>query len=252
MAKKITLIQISDLHIGATDAKVKGVDARQNLLNLLTLFKQQTWDLLIVSGDLAALNGEIEAYVWIKQQLDKLQRPYLIMAGNHDSRKNLRQIFTPDTLPSVDKDKIYYRQDIQGFPLFFLDTADNKLDNQQIDWLKQHALSQSALLFMHHPPIDCQCYFMDSRYPLLNRDRVWKQFKQLPQIKHIFCGHYHTAKRLSRDDKQVYICPSTINQINPLNAKYSASSDIPAWRVIQWDGQQLHSRTHKYLKKINH
>ena len=252
MKSPLTLIQISDVHIPASADMVCDVDARHNLLTLLKVFKQQTWDLLVVSGDLAALYGEIEAYRWLKQQLDALQRPYVIIAGNHDRRDTLSQVFTFKDLPVKLNHPIYYRYDIHDLPLLFLDTSDNTLSDNQIDWLKQQDqhLTQPALLFMHHPPIDCQCYFMDKRYPLLNRDAVWSQLKKLKNIQHIFCGHYHTAKRLYRDGKWIYICPSTMNQINPLNPNYSASDKTPAWRVIQWDGEQVWSRT--YRKAVKH
>ncbi len=240
---KTTIIQISDLHISAEGNKVGGIDSRANLSRLLQKFRQQAWDLLVVSGDLAATAGEIEAYCWLKLQLDSLQRPYILLAGNHDKVAVMRQVFD---LPH-EHEELFYRYEINGLPLLCLDSSDNTLSAHQLQWLHQQdpCLSQAALLFIHHPPLDCQCTFMDAHYPLLNRQQVWPQLQQLQQIKHIFCGHYHTAKRLYRDGKWIYLCPSTMNQINTLHPNYIANAQ-PCWRQIQWDGRNLHSRIHVY------
>ena len=82
------LAQISDLHVrppgelyyGVADSNAM-LDAAIDHVNAL----DPRPDLLLVTGDLVD-EGSDEEYASLRPRLDRCAIPYLVMAGNHDSR----------------------------------------------------------------------------------------------------------------------------------------------------------------------
>lgn len=236
----LRIIQMTDIHIDTPEKPYYNIDVRGKFLAALEkIAAYSDVDLLIISGDLAAHKGEIEAYEWIAQQLEVLNLPYIVMAGNHDDMHNMQQVF-PINEHDVHDGMLYFREVFKEMPLLFLDTASYELSQIQIDWLKQQPAVPS-LLFMHHPPTFCNCTYMDHKYPLRNQQEVWSHLVSLEHIKHIFCGHYHTARTVYKDNKVLHIAPSTMLQIAARTPDFKAASYQPGWRVIEWDGIQLNS-----------
>ncbi|MEK7991117.1 MAG: metallophosphoesterase [Thiotrichaceae bacterium] len=236
----LRIVQLTDIHIDAPDKPYYDIDVKGKFLRALEQISTYTdIDLLVISGDLAAHDGEIESYQWIEKQLKYLNMPYIVMAGNHDDMKNMQSVFEIDK-NDVHDGMLFFRKEIKKLPLLFLDTACYFLSQSQLDWLKQQPQVPS-LLFMHHPPIFCHCTYMDAKYPLQNRDEVWAQLIQLPYIEHIFCGHYHTARSIYKDQKTIHIAPSSMMQIATRTQHFAAANYHPGWRIIEWDGKQLNT-----------
>ncbi|OQW90460.1 MAG: hypothetical protein BWK79_19795, partial [Beggiatoa sp. IS2] len=115
MSDNLTIAQISDTHIDAT-ARLNSytqLDVREQLHTVLQALAQKKLDLLILSGDLAATAGEIEAYSWIQGALKIMPCPYIVMAGNHDDVKNMALVFN---LPANDitGNMLYFKRNIKG------------------------------------------------------------------------------------------------------------------------------------------
>ncbi len=241
----IRIAQLSDIHITPDGALTKGVDVRAHFLSVLERLESQTWDALVLSGDLAVNAGEPEAYQWLQAQLADFPAPMLYMVGNHDRFAVMQQhLRLPVSSALPDEYCFMYR--LKNHPLLFLDTGSHHLSQAQMQWLREQsaALQGNILLFIHHPPLYCGCEFMDSKYYLRNREEVWQLFKELPNIQHIFCGHYHTERTVSRDGKQLYITPSTMLQIATQGEKFGVEHVRPGWREIHWDGEQLITHVH--------
>lgn len=168
----LIIAQVTDTHIAPTEAPYRDIDVRQQFLDVVQVLAQESLDLLVLSGDLAAHAGETEAYLWIKQALEILPYPYVIMAGNHDHVERLSTIFE---LPQTDilAGSLCFSRTIGHRQLFFLDSAPNTVSMAQLQWLQAQLNTASAqvLLFIHHPPWLCGCQFMDHYYPLQNRER---------------------------------------------------------------------------------
>lgn len=199
MLNDLVIAQVSDLHIGPSDALYRGVRIRQKFLDVLQALAKKPLDLLILSGDLSATQGEPEAYTWIKQVLSDFPYPYLIMAGNHDHVERMTLAFClPDS--DVSEGMLYYSRMISNKLLLFLDSSPYRIARRQLKWLKSKLTNyhKPVLLFIHHPPLLCDCQFMDDHHALLNIREVWKVFDKLPQIQHIFTGHYHAAKTVTK------------------------------------------------------
>lgn len=232
----IRIAHIADIHISPDGSFVRDIDVRKQFMEVLYSISNYRPDLLIFGGDLAAEDGEVEAYQWIKKQLEEFAGPSLIIPGNHDRIPQLVSVFGSQ---AIKPSGLSFEFSSGNYLLVGLDSSKGIVDSDQLNHLQAAAKKWQGpvLLFIHHPPIDCHCVFMDSRYPLANREQVFEVLNQIPNIKHIFCGHYHTEKTIIANNKIVYITPSTMLQINQLNPHFEVESTIPCWRLIEIENE---------------
>ncbi len=234
----LRIAQISDLHIAATDAAHYNLDVRAHLRAVVTAILAQQPDVLVVSGDLAAIAGEPEAYVWLDEIFQEFTCPVHIMMGNHDRLAAFNSAFKLDN--NIQNQQLYYRIDYPETTLLFLDSAPANLSGEQLDWLQaQDQMLEDALLFVHHPPLLCGSVFMDDKHKLKNHEESWEVIRKLKHIQHIFSGHYHTERTLCVDNKSLHLTPSTMLQIDTKHPTFKQQHAFPGWRWIEYDGQRL-------------
>lgn len=243
----LKLAQISDIHIGPENIKYHGIDVREQFLRVLEDVQKSDVDALVISGDLALDLGEEEAYVWIRQVLEKQSLPYLLMAGNHDSVARMSRIFGLEAY--VRDEMLYFKKKLGSYTLYFLDTEPDLLDLKQMRWLREEhgQMDEHTLVFMHHPPCFADHLFMDRKYPLHNMEHVQHVLLGMPKIRHVFCGHYHYAKTIELGNMHVHLCPATQMQICPSSKDFEIGDPRPGWRKIIWDGQNLETEV-RYLE----
>ena len=240
MSSKIKIAHICDIHIALCNSLSRNIDVRGNFERVLQKVKSDRPDLIVLGGDLAAVNGETDAYEWTRYQLDGAVVPYLMIPGNHDQVDNMVSIFKPAI--KGEDNKLYFTCEVMGKRLTFLDSSSEFITSDQFAWLSENNRDQPSLLFMHHPPTDCGCDFMDLRYPLQNQSETMSALNDINGLKAVFCGHYHTEKTVLSGDKTIFITPSTMMQLNQDNSEYEVSSFQPGWRIIEWDGSRIETR----------
>lgn len=235
MGKKVLKIgQISDPHIGEDSGLVQGIDVRKNFLTAYQSESMKDLDLLVLSGDLANEHAEPGAYSYISDVLKDCKVPVCIIPGNHDDLSVMEKFF--DLRGKVHDGKCFYRYDIAGHSIFFLDSADGTVSSEQLSWLEEEAsrINDEVLLFIHHPPCLCNHNFMDSKYSMKNIAEVQATLSRIKNIRHIFVGHYHFEKDVQLGDKTVHVTPATQMQIDANQSDFYLQSIKPAWRVIEW------------------
>lgn len=235
------IVHITDLHISEDGSPVRDIDVRGNFLAVLESAGRFMPDLVVLGGDLAAEEGELGAYYWIKEVLTDISIPYVIVPGNHDVLLNLDEVFDIKDSLQQSWDFIWQNDDLV---IIGLDSSKGEISNQQLHWLHKSfkSLEKDALLFMHHPPIDCGCAFMDTNYPLFNRKDVFHLISDCSQVAAVFCGHYHTEKTVIRENKQIYLTPATMMQMSQTSSSYEVDSLRPGWRLIEWTASKLSTR----------
>lgn len=242
--KSITIAQITDIHIGKVGESPNGMDVRSNFLKVLEEVRKSNVDYLVVSGDLCYDVGEIAIYQWIKVQLEGLEVPYFVIAGNHDDSRMMAEIF--DLRQHLHHGELFYDFNIGGGgKLIFLDSSVGIVSEQQLDFMKQVCENSSipCLLFVHHPPTLANVPHMDRNYALQNIENVQDAIEACvvsPQA--IFCGHYHCGRSIQLPNlaTTVFIAPSSaFFQINPDVDYFEVGSRCPAWRKIAWDGKRI-------------
>lgn len=244
MEKQVLKIgQISDTHIGDGASLVQDIDVCKNFLMAYNSPTMKDLDLLVISGDLAD-NATPGAYSYIADIIKDCKVPVCIIPGNHDNLEIMGKYF--DLNGKIHNGKCYYRYDIDGRSIFFLDSADGTVSNEQLSWLEQETskIDDEVLLFLHHPPCLCGHKFMDLRYSMKNIVEVQATLSKIKNLKHIFVGHYHSEMTVQLEDKTVYVTPSTQMQINPNISVFSLSSAAPAWRVIEWGENFMETRVY--------
>ena len=146
---------------------------------------------------------------------------------------------------------LYGRIEMDGRAIYYADTSTDELPEIQMTWLRQQLKNEDkpVLFFMHHPPVNCRCAFMDRKYPLRNRDQVWTKLYETGKLKHVFCGHYHVEKEVVFDNVKFYLTPSLAMLIRADRNFYWAKDVGPGYREILVDGDKLSTSCH-YLKPV--
>ena len=151
-----------------------------------------------------------------------------------------------DLKGKVHNGKCYYRYDIGGRSIFFLDSTDGTVSADQLSWFEEEAakVDDEILLFVHHPPCHCDHKFMDLRYAMKNIEEVQATLSRVKNLKNIFVGHYHYEAVVDIGGKTVHVTPSTQMQIDPSKSFFCLSSAAPGWRVIEWGENFLETRVY--------
>ena len=231
--KLLKIGQISDIHLGEDENLVQGIDVRANFLKALNSKSMADIDLLVLSGDLANEDGEPGAYRFISEHVKDLKVPVLVIPGNHDRLENMAEFF--DLSDKIHDGKCYFKYEIEGRTLFFLDSACGTVSKEQLDWLKSESakVNGEVFLFVHHPPCFCGHRFMDSKYSLKNKEEVQAVLAEIPNLTHIFCGHYHSHFEVELGRQKVHVAPSTQMQIDSNAPHFVLKSSAPEWMAIE-------------------
>lgn len=243
MRSILDIALISDIHIGAEPKLYYDIDVRKNFLLVLEKVLKTKPDLIVLCGDQALERGEREAYEWLREQLKEIEIPILQIMGNHDDALVSSEVFGYQD--QLKDGELYYSTTFKGYPLIFLDSSSNRVGKKQLEWLKEEAskIDGEILLFMHHPPTISGSRFMDGNWPLLNLEEVQEVLKEIPNIRHIFSGHYHTTKTVQWMGKEIHLCPATQMQICEELEEFQVANLNPGWMSVQWNGKEIKCKT---------
>jgi 3',5'-cyclic-AMP phosphodiesterase len=238
----LKIAQISDIHIGEINQLVPEIDTKEHFLKVLKDVRNENADLIILTGDL----GLKETHGWLKDVLENCGLKYYFALGNHDHIQDLLKTF--DLKDKVKKNKLVYKINVQDHSLYFLDSSNGRISGGQLKWLKSEGEREKGeiLLFLHYPVVQSGSAFMDKYYPLKNPGTVYGVIKEIKNLNHIFCGHYHTDKIVDLNGKKLYLAPSTWFQINRDSITLKIDSTNPGYRIIEWDGKDLLTKV-KYI-----
>lgn len=235
MKSRLKIVQLSDIHISLNKNDYKNVNIVENFQKALNSGLNKSPDLLIISGDLAFKFGKKEIYHWLKEELDQLTIPYLVIPGNHDSAEMMLSYFNKHLI----NNQFYYNLSYNDHELIFLDSGRSIVSKEQCDWLLNldKKLDNNGYLFMHHPPILAGCKYMDTKYPLRNIPEFQQVLTKLNNIRAIFCGHYHIAKVIKDTDFNipVYLCPSTWYEMNEESESFKANNYNSRYYYLEID-----------------
>ncbi len=233
------LIQLTDTHVGLEGQDTMGVDVRRNFRQALEQIGRLRPELLVLTGDLCFDQGEITIYQWIKRELDKLDIPYALIAGNHDDPTMMAKVFNRSV--SEQTGELFFHKKIGGWNSLFLDTAPGTMSAHQFDWMQDRlaSLEGPLLIFMHHPPCLAGVPHMDRLYAFQPRERFWQLLKGYPWPIELFCGHYHVEKTIRMQQVSVHITPSLYLQIDMHREDFGVDHYRPAFREIWLEEDRL-------------
>lgn len=243
----MTIIQITDLHIDEDYEYPFDIDVRSNFLRLLQTFEKESFDHLVITGDLCYRDGNVAIYSWIKAQLDAADFSYDIISGNHDDSVMMAEAFGLQHL--LQGQELYYTKMLGNRFGIFLDSSRGVHSEEQLRWLKRQLKNadEEVIVFMHHPPLKAGVPYMDDNHALRDMEAVMEIFNQHPGQLFIFTGHYHVEKTLASGNALVQITPSCFFQLDMREKEFKVDHHRIAYRVIKTTGKQL-STTLYYLE----
>ncbi len=192
-------IHITDPHIVPAPQTLCALDPRERLAAAIADINRHhaDADFAVLTGDLAYL-GEQAAYRDLRCLLDDLAIPCHLLVGNHDERKNFRDVF-PDT-PIDENGFVQYVVPTPVGAFVMMDTMEAEASagiycGNRFAWLEAQLTAlagQPVFLFLHHPPFDIGINSLDaSRLP--DADRLADLLKRHGDVRYMFYGHVHRA-----------------------------------------------------------
>lgn len=239
LSTRMRIAFITDLHIGLEGEDTYGIDVRNNFLAVLAAATASLPDFVVLGGDLCYSHGDEAIYPWIKAQLDATGITYHFISGNHDNPAMMAAAFSRKSL--LKEGQLYYSAPIGTHQAIFLDTTNGHVDGKQLEWLKKELdlTVGEVLVFMHHPPVLAGVPFMDNNYPLVNHNEILQLVLNAGKPVHVFSGHYHVEKTISKAQVNVYITPSCFFQIGQQTTHFEVDHYRPGWRIIDMTPGEL-------------
>ncbi len=243
------IIQITDLHIGQEGASDYGVDSRANFLNILAEVKFAAPDYLVITGDLCMKKGEEVTYQWIRERLEKLDIPYLLIPGNHDSAAMMREVFEMQHVKA--KGALYYALKLGKQTCLFIDNSKARHSEAQLNWLSRQLYQAEGelVIFSHYPLLPTGVAFMEKTHGLKDQEAVLTILETYADPIHIFCGHFHVEKTVHYKNINLHITPSCQVQVHPYQTNFAIDHNRVAMRVIDLE-QQCFQTTVRYIDGV--
>ncbi|MBB5216484.1 phosphodiesterase [Parapusillimonas granuli] len=216
------IAQISDLHIQLGGQNEHLISAHRHLATCVDALNAllPRPDLVVATGDLTE-HGKPEEYQVLKQELDRLAMPFILIAGNHDDPATLRAGFPEHHWMRDAEPFLQYTIDTWPLRIVALDTTlprrgDGGLCDARLEWLAQTLAEQPdrpTLILMHHPPFETGIRRMDELGLLQGREAFARVIEPYRNIERILCGHLHRSIVCRVGGTVASTCPGTAHQI---------------------------------------
>ena len=249
------LAQISDLHVLAPGSGAKyGVDSTKMLMAAVDRLNALTPrpDAVLVTGDMSDL-GTLDELGRVKAELDRLVMPSYVIAGNHDERIEIREVFADHTYLGSGE-FLQWTVDAHDIRLVGLDTTilgqhDGELCEKRLAWLDAALAAvpdKPTVVAMHHPPFDTGIWWMDKGGLQRGGDELRNLLADHSQVVRVVCGHHHRSVFTAWGSTTVSVCPSTWFQIHldlDPEARPRGVAEPPSLQLHRWDGSMLVTNT---------
>jgi 3',5'-cyclic AMP phosphodiesterase CpdA len=208
---------LSDTHISADQNDTyRGFSPHANLQKVCDQVRAAPkFDLMVVNGDLARLNGQQQDYAAFVSYLDPLAEtmPLVITMGNHDDRKNARNavVKRAGDLQAVEQ-KLVTVIDAGPCQFILLDSlmvtaiSAGQLGKSQRAWLAGYLDEQSSgkpvVVFVHHNPD------AESDGALVDADKLLAILKPKHAVKALLFGHTHVYSFDKQDGMHLVNLPA--------------------------------------------
>lgn len=205
---------LSDTHVPAdTENNYRGFYPYRNMQKVAPQIAQTQTDGLIITGDLARLEGLPGDYAHARELLAPIvdTRPVCVGLGNHDHRENFLAAFA---------DQVTGEQGVQGRhavvidagpvrlivldSLFHVNQAAGLLGRTQRNWLAAYLQAHNdkpAILFFHHT-VD------DGDGDLLDAPRLFDMIRPARAVKALVFGHSHVYQFTQREGVHLINLPA--------------------------------------------
>jgi Icc protein len=252
MPDDLTFVHITDTHIVAPGAWLRGVDTCRTLERVVDAINrlEPRPAFVVVGGDLVspdlapdvtggeATDADYEAaYVVLGRILERLTVPFHALMGNHDRRGPFRRALgagaASDTAPHR------YAVDVEGYRLCALDSLDpgrkpGRLGDEQLAWLRERlreAPDRHAVIAVHHHAVPIGLRRLDEQM-LTDAEALWDVIRDAGNVRGVLGGHVHLQHEEVRAGVPVLITPSTCFQSSKQFVDKQYLPGPPALRIV--------------------
>ena len=187
-AQKLTFALLTDLHVNPKSASDTA------LCQIVEEINKAGFDFVVVTGDLTntGSNAELEA---VSNALSKLNKPYYVIPGNHESNWSESAGLQFNKL--FDSDRFIFRKN--GFLMVGLNTGpfmkmgDGLVKQEDLKWLQRE---------LNNTKPDQEKLIAFNHYPLAEGLSNWEQVTEILKKNNCilsFCGHGHRLALLNFD-----------------------------------------------------
>jgi Icc protein len=225
----IRLAQLSDTHLVGDAASLPfGQDTAASLTAVIDSFPARP-DVAVMTGDLAD-DGSVEAYRRVLALTRGVTNELHVVAGNHDVRANMDEVFGP-------------RDDVSVVPLSsrwnmvlvnsqWVGHGAGRIDPETLDALDEALAKRTkhVVVRMHHPPAStCS----DPYCRIVNAAETLSVLHRHRNTRAVLSGHLHRAFDNTHDGVRFLGAPSTYCQLTHGGIPHFApTSAPPAARLI--------------------
>lgn len=240
------IAQITDLHIVERGQLLSGrVDSAAGLAAAIEHLNglEPRPDLVVATGDLVN-DGLDEQYDHLRELLEPLELPLLLLPGNHDDRAAMRRAFPDLPPPSTDHDRLDMVVDGHPLRIVALDTLvpgehGGQLLSEQMAWLDGVLAArpdEPTVVFQHHPPFVTGIGWMDE-VGLAGADLEADVLQRHSHVHAVLCGHVHRPIHARFGGTVASCWPSTAAQVAlALDGTANTYTDEPtAVALHRWD-----------------
>ncbi len=245
------IAHVTDLHIGqqpSVDSDVQykmrylsnSDQHRDNFDTIIRDVESRGVTEIVFGGDI----GTAGSNEWFFSRLRKEPAKLALTLGNHDRINEVGRHF--DLGASAAVGKYYYRRELPGIDLIFLDSSANEIDSEQQIWLVR-TLAGSAkplVIFVHHPIFAVASPFDEqSGGALAGRKDIQRILSDSKRRMDIFCGHYHMSDIARFGNVTQHVTPAGCYQIEKSPARLELNVRQFGYRLIALDGSKVETET---------
>lgn len=233
----LSILQLSDTHILATpEATLLGIETAYYFQAVLAqaFADQQTFDLIILTGDLAQ-DPVRASYQFLLKRIGHYGIPVICLPGNHDDYRLMLDIFNTG-LVNCRKQILLNNWQIISLNSQVIGEEGGYLSTEELVFLEQSIRqypNHYVLIAVHHHCLASESTWMDTMM-IANSDEFLAVVRRYPQTKLIINGHIHQEM-----DKQIPASarvlgtPSTCFQFKPKSVNFALDDSLPAYRHLQ-------------------
>lgn len=229
------IVQLSDSHLSRNKpARAAELEASIKSINAL----QPMPDAVVHTGDIAH-DGKTEDYITARRLLDGLSAPYFVLAGNHDNRRNLLQVFADGRHLRSDMTFVQYAVEDFDVRLIMIDTVSTLGSKGQLCAARLKHIGEMMAadptrpiaLFLHHPP------FRVDVGPKPYDFEEWSEAKALiakyqrqKNGRGLYSGHVHRTFETSIGAWPACVVSSTASD-RRWDAPHGPNQDLPVYKI---------------------
>lgn len=228
----VRLVQLTDCHLGLDcEFNLAGVNTHDTFSKVLSAVRvNRPSSYTFVTGDIACEGAEA-SYQLFSKMMKSNQLDYGWLPGNHDDFQQMQK-----TIP---QSFVKAKEFGEWVVISLVSSVPGKVNGelsayelQELSDLLEQYKDQFILLFVHHPPVDIQCQWLDEQR-ISNSEKLNEVISVHKKVKAIFTGHVHQESETNWFGIPVFTTPSTCFQFTSHSDTFDISNQPPGYRWIE-------------------